>query len=61
MGRKLKSFKEYFEEKNGPSLEEIEALEEKIDIEDTKRVLKIYEKHPERFLQFEDFVKIWRG
>ena len=57
----MNSFKENFEEKKEPSLEEIEALEEKIDIEDTKKVLKIYEKHPERFLQFEDFVKIWRG
>ncbi len=56
-----KSFAEFIEEKKMPTLKEIEALEEKIDIEDTKKVLKIYEKHPERFLQFEDFVKIWRG
>ena len=61
MGEKLKSFKNFIEERKQCSLKEIEALEDKIDIKDTKKVLKIYEKHPERFLQFEDFVKIWRG
>ncbi len=61
MSKKLNSFKKFLEEKNECSLKEIEALEDKIDIKDTKKVLKFYEKHPERFLQFEDFIKIWRG
>ena len=37
MSKKLNSFKKILEEKNECSLKEIEALEEKIDIKDTKK------------------------